>query len=364
MPKVRNLVAAPALDDYRGVLGAVYGADRNFVHPDIGLLSRLVAGRSAFTGRGSAQPFAVRHHGAPAAFAVAFIDPCIQRKTGWSTGSIGFLEAVDADAACLVIDAACAWLAEHGVTEVWAPFNGNAYNGMGTREDRFDEPPFLGCDHHSPAMREYLLVAGFELVNRYLNFAVDLGARPWERFADVVASVPMRRASRWSFRREVLQYTHLHNAAFRTVWGEVEAGDDELLQMMMRSRLAIDPKLFLFAQDGGRDIGFVLSMPNLSAALAPLHVPLTSAKGMARLALARRRVDTVGLLSLGVDPAHQGGGIGTALVAESCRAAADLGYRTLEYALVAENNEPSKATALRFGGRLHRSFGIYRRALS
>jgi hypothetical protein len=34
----------------------------------------------------------------------------------------------------------------------------------------------------------------------------------------------------------------------------------------------------------------------------------------------------------------------------------------MEYALVAENNEPSKATALRFGGKLCRSFGIYARS--
>jgi GNAT superfamily N-acetyltransferase len=359
-----RVATAPTLADYTGILRARYARDRTFVHPDIGLVARLLAGSSAFTARGRAAPFAVHGPGGePRAFAVAFVDPGIQQKTGAATGSIGFFEALDDGAAAEVLEAACAWLAAEGVSEVWAPFNGNAYNGMGTREDRFDEPPFLGCSHQPPATRAQLLAAGFELVNRYLNFEIDLERSPWAPFAAQLSAVPLRQASRREFRREVLSYMHLHNAAFRTVWGEVEASDDEGLQMIMRSRLAIEPRLFLFANDGDEDLGFVLSMPNLNDALAPLHVPLTSARGVVRLARARRRATRVGLLSLGVAPEHQGRGVGTALVAASCRNAAELGFRRLEYALVAENNEPSKATAARFRGTLTRSFGIYGRAL-
>ncbi len=84
---------------------------------------------------------------------------------------------------------------------------------------------------------------------------------------------------------------------------------------------------------------------------------------MAKLARVRRRPSAAGLLSLGVSPEHQAGGVGTALVAAACRAAADMGFQRFEYALVAENNEPSKATAARFGGKLCRSFGIYGRAV-
>jgi ribosomal protein S18 acetylase RimI-like enzyme len=354
----------PTLADYEAVLGRRYGGDPAFVHPDVGFLSRVLAGRSAYLARGTARAFVARDGGGQAvAFGAGFVDPGLQDKTGTATGSIGFFEALDEHGARRVLDDACGWLASQGVTEVWAPFNANPYNRMGAREDRFDEPPFIGCAHDPPSTRAFLLAAGFDQVNRYLNFAIDLARRPWE---DVVPTpgVTLRPASRRRFRAEVLEYVRLHNQAFRSVWGEVEISDGEALQMLMRSRLAIEPSLFQFAQVEGDTVGFVLCMPDLNAPLAPLRMPLTSAGGIVRIARARRHTRSAGLLSLAVAPGHQGRGIGTTLVAAACRAAADMGFSGFEYALVADNNEPSKATAVRFGGTVCRTFGIYRRALA
>lgn len=358
-------VDAPRFADYAQVISARYGDDQNFVYPDVGLLKGIITGKAAYLQRGAARAFAVRDGsdlGRTAAFCVGFVDPGLQKKTGAATGSIGYFEALDQSAGQAVLDEACAWLAGQGVSEVWAPFNGNPYNQMGAREDRFSEPPFIGCAHGPADTRQFLLSSGFDLVNRYLNFEVDLTTRPWEDFV-IPSGIRLRPASRRHFKNDVLSYVHLHNAAFRTVWGEVEISDAEALQALMRSRLAVDPRLFQFADKGGEDVGFVWCMPDLSGALAPLHVPMTSPRGVLRLASARKRAKSVGLLSLGIAPDHQGEGIGTALVAAACRAAADRGFATLEYALVAENNEPSKATAARFGGKLCRSFGIYARRL-
>ena len=358
-----TLVTDPQLTDYQGVLDRRYAADPNFVYPDIGFLNRVLTGRSAYLARGEARSFAARDgRGRPVAFATGFLDRGLQKKTGEATASIGFFEALDVDAASTVLDAACKWLAEHGATEVWASFNANPYYRMGVREDRFDEPPFLACAHDPPTTREFLAAAGFQRINRYLNFEIDLAKRPWDGLETVPSDVRIRSASRRQFRREALTYVHLHNIAFRTVWGEVEITDGEALQLLMRSRLAIEPRLFQFAAVGDHDIGFVLCMPNLGEVLAPLRVPLTSPKGIAKMARNRKRARTAGLLSLGVTPEHQGRGVGSTLVATACRAAAALGFERMEYALVAENNEPSKATALRFGGKLCRSFGIYARS--
>jgi len=352
---------SPGFRDYVDVVAARYADDPNFVYPDVSLLKGIISGRATYLRRGRARPFSVRDDrgGRPVAFCVAFVDPGLQQKTGQATGSIGFFEALDTDAARTALDAACAWLAGEGVSEVWAPFNANPYYQMGAREDHFDEPPFIGCSHSPSSTRDFLRDAGFDLVNRYLNFEIDLASRPWERFGDP-DGIGLRPASRLHFRREVLTYVHMHNAAFRTVWGEVEISDAEALQILMRSRLAIDPRLFQFATREGADVGFVLCMPDLPGVLAPLHAPLTSARGVRKLVAVRKRARRAGLLSLAVAPERQGEGIGTALVAAACRAAAGMGFDHFEYALVAENNGPSCATASRFGGRVGRTFGIYR----
>jgi len=175
--------------------------------------------------------------------------------------------------------------------------------------------------------------------------------------------VRFRPTSRRRFRSEVARFVTLYNRAFRDVWGAAELSIAEGLELVGRARLAVTPSLFQFAMAGGAEVGFVFCMPDLNEAVAPLHRPLTSPQGVARVLARRRRVRTVALLSVGVVPEHRGRGVGTALVARACRAAADLGYRRLEYALVAEGNAASRATIARFGGRPCRTFGVYRKAL-
>src|SRR5205814_1990379 len=108
------------------------------------------------------------------AFAVGFVDPREQERSGRALGSIGFFEAASDEAAVEVLSRTCEWLGERDVTEVWAPCNGNPLYGVGLREDRFDEPPLVGCSHHPPAYRTYLEHAGFARVGGYLDYEIDL----------------------------------------------------------------------------------------------------------------------------------------------------------------------------------------------
>src|SRR5436309_1117894 len=161
----------------------------------------------------------------------------------------------------------------------------------------------------------------------------------------------------------VARFMSLHNDAFRDVWGEAVVSGEEAIEVMTRARLAIDPSLFQFAVVDGVDVGMVLCMANVHEVIAPQRAPLTSPSGVWKMATRRRRAKAVGLLSVGVLPELQSRGIGTALVARACAAAARLGFERMEYALVAESNDASKSTAARFGGKLCRRFGVYRKEL-
>src|SRR5204862_4090309 len=101
------------LRDHRSVIRRVYRRDPSFVHPDAGFLRRLLSGRAAYLRHGAARAFAVRDE----AFAVAFVDPRLQEKTGRAVGSIGFFEAASQHGAVAVLDAACDWLRRNDVTE-------------------------------------------------------------------------------------------------------------------------------------------------------------------------------------------------------------------------------------------------------
>jgi GNAT superfamily N-acetyltransferase len=356
-------VADPGYAHYREVLRSRYADDPNWVYPDVGLLKNLLSGKAAYLRHGAARAFAVERDGRATGFAVAFVDPRMQSKVGRAVGALGFLEWLDPEALEELTGAAAAWLRERGVTEAWAPFNANGFLGAGLREDRFDEPPFTGCAHHPPGASEDLRAAGFGIVNRYLDFSVDLTSDAWRGFPDRAEGVSFRNVERRRFADEIRTFVRLHNAAFEDVWGEGPVSDEEGLELLGPAKLAVIPSLWQLAVVDGRDAGFVVCLPDFNEVLAPQRRPVTSPSGVAKIALRRRRIRTVGLFAVGVDPSLHGRGIGTALVARACRAAADLGYRRLEYALVAEDNRASQSTIARFGGELHRTFGVYAKTI-
>ena len=345
--------------DYRAVLHRVYAGDSHFVRPDVAFLTRVLSGRAGYLRHGRARAFCVPGE----AFAVALVDPRVQEKHGLAVGSIGYFEATGQDAAVEILRPASGWLASEGVREAWAPFNGNPFFGVGLREDRFDEPPFIGCAHQPSTYCSHLEAAGFTRMTGYLNFEFDLTGDDWRRPRPEAPGVTFRPASRTRFRDEVASFMSLHNDTFRDVWGEAAVSPEEAIQLMGRARLAVRPSLFQFAVADGKDVGMVLCMPDLNEVIAPHRSPLTSPSGVWKMATRRRRARTVGLLSVGVLPTYQARGIGTALIRRACDAAARLGFDRMEYALVAESNDPSKSTAARFGGKLCRRFGVYRKEL-
>ena len=351
------------LRDFHDVVRRRSKDDPSFVYPDVGFLKGLLNGRSAYAGHGEARAFAVKAGSTTHAFGVAFRDPRMQAKAGRPVGSIGFLKWDWDEALARLCDAAFEWLRARGAEEVWAPFNATGFFGAGLREDRFDEPPFTGCADDPPGAAEDLRALGFEVVNRYLDFSVDLTSDTWRGPSPEAAGVTFRTVDRRRFKDEIRTFVRLHNAAFENVWGEGPVSEEEALELLGPAKLAVVPSLWQLPVVDGRDAGFVVCLPDFNEILAPQRRPVTSPSGVAKIVLRRRQIGTVGLYAVGVDPELHGRGIGTALVARACRAAADLGYRRLEYALVAEDNAASRATIGRFGGERHRSFGVYARSI-
>ena len=354
-----NALERPTLGHFHDVARARHAADPRWVYPDIRFLKGLLDGSAAYLRHAAAQAFAVERDGRAAAFAMAFDDPRVRKKAGRPVGSIGFLRWTDPESLGAVLDPAVAWLAGRGASEAWAPFNSNGFYGAGLRENRFDEPPFTGCADDPPGAADDLRAAGFEPLTRYLDFSVDLTGDGWRGPSPEAAGVTFREVNRRRFRDEIRTFVRLHNAAFAGVWGEGEVSEEEGIELMGPARFAVIPSLWQYAVVDGRDAGFVVCLPDFNEVLAPQRQPVTSPGGVAKILLRRRRIRGVGLYAVGVLPELHGRGIGTALVARACRAASDLGYRRLEYALVAEENRASQATIARFGGARHRTFGVY-----
>lgn len=345
------------LADHRRIAAAAHAGDPHHVHGDDAFLRRLLGGRAAFLRHGTARAFSTAD-----ACAVAFRDPRLDQRRGIATGSIGYFEARTPQAGREILERCCSWLRDQGAAEVWAPFAGNSFYGAGLREDSFNRPAVTGCPDQPAWYADIFAAAGFTRVGGYANFSVDLAKRSWLGHTEVPGIV-FQKASRLHFRRDVERFIAIHNRAFAGVWGESELSGAEAWELIGRARLAMVPELFQFAVLDGRDVGVVLAYPDINEAVAPMRQPFTSLRGVMRVLLRRKQVRSAVLMAVGVLPEAQGRGLGRALVARACEAAAARGLSNLEYALVAEGNAASEATVARLGGVPSRRFGVHARTL-
>jgi len=87
-----------------------------------------------------------------------------------------------------------------------------------------------------------------------------------------------------------------------------------------------------------------------------------SAAGMLlRFVAHRRRVTRGGIYAIGVLPEARRRGIGAGLVAAAFRTMRKHGIEEVVYAMVLDDNAPSRALATSFGGRPHWGWAMYER---
>jgi GNAT superfamily N-acetyltransferase len=154
----------------------------------------------------------------------------------------------------------------------------------------------------------------------------------------------------------------LYNASFDGVWGFVPIGWEEFRQRAELFRRFLVPELLLIAESAGRSVGFALTLPDINAALRPLHGRLWPI-GWLRLARTVPRLRSGRFILLGVRPEWAGRGIGALLAAETAAVVRRLGYQQVELSLVQGTNDRVRRVIDAFGCPRLKSYGLYRREL-
>jgi ribosomal protein S18 acetylase RimI-like enzyme len=336
--------------------------------PELGGLRLLLARRSVYCRRASVRPLLALEDGRPVATVAAFADDRIGADVGERVGALGCFEALpNAHAAVArLVEDALAGLRAWGAAAVRAPQNGHPNYGFGLLVDPPAARPLDGLACQPAYYAEYLAAAGFEPVHRYAAFTVPLREPAVEaRIAAARAARPhdvqLVPASRWRFRDAVARFADLHSRAFVGVWGDTPFFADEAWELLGRARLAIPRGFFRFAEVAGRPVGFVLCLPDYNQLWEPGSGAPTPLGTIVRAALWGRRITRGGLYSIGLVPGARRRGIGAALVAESLAAMRRRGLTEAVYALVLDDNAPSRALATRFGGVPHWGWAMYER---
>lgn len=285
-----------------------------------------------------------RWEGAPLARAAIRVAEGLTGAPG-RTGLIGHYEARDRAAGVTLLRESLARLSEEGVKRVVGPMDGTTWDryrlalptAMGERA------PFLSEPANPPDYPAHFDEAGLDVVEWYASQLVeDLGALA-QRTRDPAGSL-----SEQGIRVTSLDSSHFDRALEELHAVSLEAfadnpyyspiGLERFRTLYAPMREMLDPDLVLVARDeDGVAVGFVLSFPDL---MDPAGRPTR-----------------VIVKSLAVSPGRRGRGLGSLLVHETHRRAAEKGYDAAIHALMHTGNDSLKISS--HGGAVFRHYALY-----
>jgi GNAT superfamily N-acetyltransferase len=280
----------------------------------------------------------------------AIINGSHLEKYGDGVGYFGFFETIeDYGVAEALLDAACGWLKENGLTGVRGPTNPTINDTAGLLVEGFDRRPFILMPYNPPYYIEYLERYGFDRAMTmwalyvhaaYINHErMRRGAELVLRRYPEVSVRPMHMKTFWE---DAHTARRIYNAAWSDNWGSVPMTEREFEHLAKDLKQIIEPDMVYFVEVDGEAVAFSVTIPNLNRALVHVKdgrlLPLGLPKLLAYAKMGGMYEARMPLM--GVLPEYHGRGFDALLIDASIRAGRPKGYEASELSWVLDVNAP------------------------
>ena len=322
--------------------------------------------------------FLAMRDGQPVGRVAAFVNPSHQARHGARDGHFGFLDADprDPEAVAALLGAAEAHLGALGCDASIGPFSAWIYDVVGLQAAGFDTPDALMMPHHAEGLAERVMQRGYAPAATLLAYSAEARGAPARppvvaKLMETVEADPalrVRPADRRRFGAELDRAMSIFNDAWSDNWGHLPFPPRKVAELggELRPLLARDD--FLFGELDGEPIAFVVVMPNLNEATAPLDGRLLPF-GWARLGhrVLARRFDTTRMALMGLRRAHHKSRAGVALIVTlfetALEAMARRGVQRCELSWVLEQNRDVRRLIGLSGATESKRYLMLRKAL-
>jgi len=250
----------------------------------------------------------------------------VPKMEGETLGCIGHFFASDTASGEMILSAALAELANHGVTRVVGPMNGNTWRKYRFVTGGSDEPSFALEPVNPDWWPRLWTRKGFEPLAGYHSSVitdlsrVDIRAeRALKRLEQ--NGIEIREIEMAHFESELMKIYFVSERSFTRNFLYTPLPQDDFLQAYLPLAGFVDPRFALLAEVEGRPVGFVFGLPDV--------VQLKR----------ENQCDTLIIKTLAVLPGREYAGLGTVLVERMREAALNAGYRRVIHALMYDSNE-------------------------
>lgn len=291
-------------------------------------------------------------------------------RFGEPVGFFGFFECVDDPAvARALLDAAGDFVRGHGCDLQRGPFNMTPYQEVGILLEGFDQTHAIGEAHTAPHYPRLMEAAGLSVCKRMSTFTTDLdrydpspllGPKQQALLRDPSFSIRSFRPA--EFRREIERFGDLLNVCYYDSYHYVTLSREEILFEYGGLKALLRPELVLAAELHGVPVGFMIGLPDVYEPLRRLRGRL-SPLSLLRLQRELKKIRGVSAALAGVAPHLHSRGIYRLLFHRLMENAKRLGFDTMYWTWIGDDNPGPLAMAAKAGQLKHR-LAVYERPLT
>jgi len=335
----------------------------------------LDRGKNPFFEHAEAEYFLAERDGEPVGRITAQVDANWDETQGGEDAMFGFFETVeDPEVTAALLDAAGGWARERGRKRILGPMDFTTNDEIGILIEGYERRPMILENWHPPYYKELIEGAGHAKAMDLLMWELQFGdLKEGESFDPAIHAaaekalrdegVAIRNISLRNLPAEMRAFSEVYNEAWGKNWGFVPATDAEIEFHAKLLKQILDEDWAYIAEKGGEPVGAALTLPDVNQALAKLNGRLLPF-GWLRFLLAKRKIDQLRVLALGVKHDYRHTGVAAGLYLKHLETAQKPGtIEGGEMGWILETNGPMNRAMEGMGGKVVKKYRIYEKAL-
>ena len=257
---------------------------------------------------------------------LALTMPAVQ-GFGPGVGQWGLMDAEREDIFRALLDAAEEWLRKRGMIRALGPISMSIWEEPGLLVEGFDHPPTIMMGHAKPEYRGWIEAAQYREVKKLMTYDLDIT----QEFPPIVKRIirsgennpriVVREVDKRRFEEEAAIILAILNDAWSDNWGFVPLTPPEIKDVGVKLKPIVFNDLIRIAELDGKPVAFMITLPDLNEAIAPLKgslLPFGWAKLLLWLRKPKARTMRVPLM-------------GVVKELQSSRLASQLAFMMIEY---------------------------------
>ncbi len=294
---------------------------------------------------------------------------------GPGVGQWGLMEAEREDVFQALLARAEDWLRAKGMTRALGPISQSIWEEPGLLVEGHDHPPTIMMGHARPGYRAWIEAAGYAVEKQLLTYELDITqdfppiVQRIIRSGEKNERIRIREVDKRRFDEEAAIILGILNDAWSDNWGFVPLTPPEIKDVGVKLKPIVFNDLIRIAELDGKPVAFMITLPDLNEAIAPLKGSLLPF-GWAKLLwfLRAPKVRTMRVPLMGVVKELQSSRMASQLafmMIEYIRRASVTRYSASrgEIGWILDDNQGMRSIAETIQSRVNKVYNVYARDL-